>query len=110
MENAKKIRFKGLLVIVVISVAYWGYYFYGITEMRSSVDKIRMDAAYDETGFPVRETGLDQLKNAITEYRQSEGSYPAELTELVSKGYIETIPAPGSIDKWKYDPKNGEVR
>lgn len=52
-------------------------------------------------------SGLDK---AIQSFFATEGRYPKDLDELVSKGAINAIPAPPRGMKYNYDPQAGTIK
>ena len=49
------------------------------------------------------------INQAIQMYSSQEGHYPADLQELVTKGYMRALPKPPFGMKFEYDATKGEV-
>lgn len=45
------------------------------------------------------------LKAAISSFYSREQRYPANLQELVSEGFLQSVPS-----GWEYDPTTGEIK
>ncbi|MBN2406909.1 MAG: hypothetical protein JXJ19_04370 [Elusimicrobia bacterium] len=93
---------KGLLFILIISLAYWGYYFFKPAARVNPGVRIS-----DETA--AREAGLRLLRMSIEVFMETEKRYPYELEELVEKNYLARLPE-SPADGWEYDPESGAVR
>jgi hypothetical protein len=53
---------------------------------------------------------ITSVRQAIQMFYASEGRYPSTLEELVSSGYLHTLPQlPGGY-RWDYNPRTGEIR
>lgn len=53
---------------------------------------------------------LASVRQALQMYHAAEGKFPATLQELVSSGYLRSLPQLPPGYKWEYNPQTGEVR
>ena len=52
----------------------------------------------------------DTLKDVIVQYKEKYGRYPADLSRLVSAGFLDSIPRDMDDKEYMYDSQTGEVK
>lgn len=58
----------------------------------------------------VKMIGFVEIQAAIQQFHTMEDRYPKDLTELVSQGFLVTMPTAPSGVAWSYNPQTGEIR
>jgi hypothetical protein len=58
----------------------------------------------------VRVVDLAAVQKAIQMFNVSEGRYPSDLKELVTKGYMSKLPELPTGMSYQYDPQSGQVQ
>jgi len=58
----------------------------------------------------IRTLDTVQVSQAIQLFHEQEERFPSDLKELVSKGYIASIPAAPYGMKYQYDPNSGRAQ
>jgi len=100
---------KGLAFLVLLALLFWGYQYLVKTAPEKSKKRESLRKPFDNAQDAVHEANRNILEMSIEIFKQKEGRYPANLNELVEKGYIDKIPDPGSRP-WEYDPGTGGIK
>ena len=68
-----------------------------------------LDAMSDAMDQAKNVSGLRSLKQAIQMFKATEGRLPKNLQEVVSEGYIRSLPDLPKGKRLSYDPASGQV-
>ena len=92
-----------VLVVIVACVYLYAKNCYGPSEVVVDyTDSLKEDA--DKAYTAVSTANLAQVRAAVQSFRGTEGRYPKDLQELVSKDYLSFVP-----QGVNYDPRTGQV-
>jgi competence protein ComGC len=98
-----------IIVLIVVLIAWFSFKSFmpqkkeqnAVTQYADNLkqDEEKAEAAKDTVNLTV-------VRSAINSFHGSQGRFPDDLQELVSKGYLDRVPA----GNYSYDKETGEVK